>query len=122
MEHISKIHEEFNMIKMSIEAFQYWRGRQPIILNSPRAIFASNTGAPRGTVLVNRFHLRRNTQLESSVESHWNKFSLVACLEKRNMSGFYLRERRSINMFRSLYAGKINLSHLKFCTQSSKSL
>ena len=76
------------MIKMSIEAFQYWRGRQPIILNSPRAIFASNTGAPRGTVLVNRFHLRRNTQLESSVESHWNKFSLVACLEKRNMSGF----------------------------------
>lgn len=78
MEYSIKVHEEVNMIKMSVEAFQYGRGRKSIILHSPRAIFASKTGAPKGTIPINSLHFRRNTQLESSVESHWNTFSLVA--------------------------------------------
>lgn len=49
------------MIKMSVEAFHCQRGRKSIVLNSPRAIFASKTGAPKGTVAINRLHLRRST-------------------------------------------------------------
>lgn len=53
MEHIRKIHEEFNMIQRSVETFQYWRGKKKsITLMFLRATFASKTGAPRGAVLV----------------------------------------------------------------------
>lgn len=83
------------MIKMSVEAFPCRRGRKSIVLNSPRAIFALKTGAPKGTVPINRLHLRRNTQLESSVESHWNTFSLAAWSQEKEYE-WLLSERKKI--------------------------
>lgn len=55
MEHVNKIHEESNVIKISEEALQYLEKKKSTILNSLGAIFASKTEAPWGAAFVTGF-------------------------------------------------------------------
>lgn len=76
MEHFNKIHEEFNVIKISEEALQYLEKKIHYT-----EFFGSNlcfkNRSTVGSCFCYRLRLRRNTQLESTAESQWNEFSLV---------------------------------------------
>lgn len=81
---------------MSVEALQYSEGKTSTLLKYLRASFASNTEPP----LLQISSKQEYTTLKLIWITLESNFTSNSGLEKRNVSGLYLRERRSTNMFR----------------------
>lgn len=94
MEHVSKIQEEFNMIKISVGACQYsGENIHPTELSKSKLCFKYR--CTLGNSSCYRYHLSRNTQFQSSFESHWNQFSLVTWSRQKECE-WLISERKKI--------------------------